>query len=264
MSAIDELLAQAASKWPRVRAIDRDRLADELARRLGDATDAVIATLSEDVCVAIAAGDGDEEAARACEEIAGREIEFAAQRLRATSSQAEETRSELRRLWFTADGDRPAALSTFTGRGDLRAYARVIAAHSLARRIQRDRREQPLEPDMLDVLRSTLDPEIALLRETYRETVEKAFVEALAELTDRQRAVLRYHLLEGWSIDELGTRYGVHRATAARWLADGRAQLGQGIRTRLAAELLLGESQIDSIVALVTSRIEVSLDRLLV
>lgn len=242
--------------------IDTPRLAHELERRLGGNPTA-IPTLSEDVCLAIAAGDGDPAAARACEEIATREVEFAATRLRATPAQADETRSDLRRLWFTGDGDRPPALSTFTGRGDLRAYARVIAAHSLARRIQRDRREQPLEPDLLDVLESTLDPEVALLRETYREIVERAFVASLAELDARQRAVLRFHLLDGWTIDELGARYRVHRATAARWLADARARLGRQIRTRLVDELAIGESQIDSIVALVTSRIEVSLDRLL-
>lgn len=259
MGEIDDLIDRAAAKWPQVPAIDRDRLAREVSRR----SDAAIATLSEDVCLAIAALDGEPEAARACEAIAAREVEFAATKLRATSAQADETRSELRRLWFTGDGDRPPALSTFTGRGDLRAYARVIAAHSLARRIQRDRREQPLEPDLLDVLESTLDPEVALLRETYREAVERAFSAALTELETRQRAVLRFHLLDGWTIDDVGARYGVHRATAARWLADARARLGQGIRARLSRELALGESQIDSIVALVTSRIEVSLDRLL-
>lgn len=258
---IDDLRDRAVAKWPTVPVIDRERLAHEIARRIG--SEAPIATLSEDLCLAIAAGDGDGEAARACEAIAAREVEFAATRLRATPAQADETRSDLRRLWFTGEGDRPPALSTFTGRGDLRAYARVIAAHSLARRIQRDRREQPLEPDLLDVLESTLDPEVALLRETYRETVERAFVASLAELDARQRAVLRFHLLDGWTIDDLGARYGVHRATAARWLADARTRLGRQIRTRLVAELAIGESQIDSIVALVTSRIEVSLERLL-
>lgn len=263
MDGLDRLVERATTKWPRVPAIDLDRLRRELARRLGD-DPPPLAALSEDVCLAIAAGDGDGEAARACEEIAAREVEFAARRLRATAAQAEEARSELRRLWFTGDGERPPALATFAGRGDLRAYARVTAAHFLARRIQRDRREQPLEPDLLDVLETTLDPEIALLRETYHEAVERAFVAALAELETRQRAVLRFHLLDGWTIDDLGGRYGVHRATAARWLAEARAALGRGIRTRLAGELALGESQIDSIVALVTSRIEVSLDRLLV
>lgn len=261
MEPIADLARRAAEKWPRVRPIAQDRLAREVERRLAGATP--ISALSEDVCLAIAAGDGDQEAARACEEIAAREVEFAATRLRATPAQADEARSELRRLWFTDDGDRPAALSTFSGRGDLRAYARVTAAHALARRMQRDRREEPLEPDLLDALGSALDPEVALLRETYREAVERAFAASLAELETRQRAVLRFHLLDGWTIDELGARYGVHRSTAARWLGDARAALGRGIRTRLATELALGESQIDSIVALVTSRIEVSLDRLL-
>ena len=70
-------------------------------------------------------------------------------------------------------------------------------------------------------------------------------------------------MLDGWSIDQIGSLYGVHRATAARWLTNAREELGARIRAGLAERLEIGESQVDSIVALVTSRIELSLERLL-
>ena len=36
---------------------------------------------------------------------------------------------------------------------------------------------------------------------------------ALGELPARERTLLRYQLIDGWSIDQVGKLYGVHRAT---------------------------------------------------
>jgi RNA polymerase sigma-70 factor (ECF subfamily) len=258
------LYERALGTWSGIARVARERFASEVAQRLGDKAQApVVAGLHDDIYIAIAAGDGDDAAVRACDAIMGRELDYTAMRLRATPTQADDVRSELRRLLFTSEHERPAALATFTGRGDLRGYVRVMAARALARRMQRERREEELDSGVLELLDPALDPEVAVLREHYKDVVEAAFTSALAELSPRARAVLRYHLVDGWTIDQLGARYGTHRATASRWLTAAREELRAGIRKRLAAQLLVSESQVDSIVALVTSRIEVSLDRLL-
>jgi RNA polymerase sigma-70 factor (ECF subfamily) len=262
-SELAALYERGHAAWPDVARVAPARFAAELSRRLGQLQPAVVASLHADVYVAIAAADGEAAAARACDEIVDREVAFAATRLRATPTQADDVRSELRRVLFTGDDDRPPALRAFTGRGDLRGYARVIAARALARRMQRDRREETLDSGVLELLDPALDPEVAVLREHYREAVETAFAAALEALTARERAVLRFHLVDGWTIDQLGARYGAHRSTASRWLSAARDKLRAGIRMRLAVQLVIPESQVDSIVALVTSRIEVSLDRLL-
>jgi RNA polymerase sigma-70 factor (ECF subfamily) len=257
------LYERALATWSDIARVTRERFASELARRLGENREAAVAGLHEDIYLVIAASDGDPAAAKACDELASREVDFAASRLRATPTQTDDVRSELRRLLFTSEAERPAALATFTGRGDLRGYLRVMAARALARRMQRDRRETEFDSGMQELLDPALDPEVAMLRDRYRDAVEAAFTAALAELSPRARAVLRYHLVDGWTIDQLGARYATHRSTASRWLAAARAELRAGIRSRLAAQLVISESQVDSIVALVTSRIEVSLDRLL-
>lgn len=226
-------------------------------------TPAVIATLHHDVYLAIAAAAGDEAAAKACDEIAAREVAFAARRLRATDTQAADVQSDVRRLLFSSEDTRGAAITTFTGRGDLRGYLRVVAARALSRRIQRDRREVELGDELPDAFGPALDPDVVMLREHYRADVDAAFRSALTALSSRSRAVLRYHLLDGWSIDQIGERYGVHRSSAARWVTAAHAELGAGIRSTLAARLNIPESQVDSIVALVTSRVEASIERLL-
>lgn len=257
---LDGLYQRGVEAWPQIT-LSRESFSKELAARLRTADGA--SKLHHDVYLAIAANAGNTFAVDACQTIARREIEFAAARLGATPTQADDIRSELGRLLFTADAARASALASFTGRGDLPGYLRVIAAHALARRMQRDQREQSLDSGLFELLGPVLDPEVALLRERYRPDVEAAFARALTMLSDRRRAILRYHVVEGWSIDKLGEQYGVHRSTAARWLAEARAELGDTIRAELIERLVMTESQVDSIVALVTSRIEVSLDRLL-
>jgi RNA polymerase sigma-70 factor (ECF subfamily) len=266
--AVAMLLSRATEAWPEVApAIGPAQLGPELRRRLAGGPTTAWSALHHDVVLAVAACAGAAWAVAEVDRIAGREVSFAAGRLRATSTQADDVRGELRRLLFTGAGpgepDRPAAITTFAGRGDLRGYARVIVSRALAHRIQRDRRLSPMDDDFADVLSPALDPDVALMREQYRGEVDRAFRTALGELTDRERAVLRYHLIDGWSIDQIGDRYGVHRATAARWVTGARASLGDKIRLRLAEQLAIDPERVDSIVAMVTSRVEVSLDRLL-
>lgn len=262
-AAVADLHTRGTTAWPAF-AVGRERFASELVRRLGtELTPAIVVGLHHDIYLAIACADGDAAAVAACEELCAHEVELAVFRLRATPTQADDLRSELRRLLFTSDESRTAAVVAFTGRGDLRGYARVIAARTLARRMRLDRREVELGDEILDVMTPDIDPEVVYLREHYRADVDAVFRAAIATLPDRSRAVLRYHLLDGWSIDEIGALYHVNRSTAARWLTSAREALGGQIRTALAERLAIPESQVDSIVALVTSRIEISLDRLL-
>jgi|GEM_PF-4314550 len=50
-----------------------------------------------------------------------------------------------------------------------------------------------------------LDPEIAYLKQRYRDEFREAFVAALGALDERQRNVLRQHHLDGMTIDQLGS-----------------------------------------------------------
>ncbi len=71
--------------------------------------------------------------------------------------------------------------------------------------------------------------------------------------------MLNLHFVDGLSIDEVGTVYHVHRATAARWISAARAALLKEIRLRLAAALRASESELDSVMRGVRSQLDVSL-----
>src|SRR5262249_22663700 len=101
------------------------------------------------------------------------------------------------------------------------------------------------------------------LRERYRADVDAAVRAAIAALGDEPRALLRYSVVHGWSIDRIGALYGVHRTTAGRRVAAARGELSAAIPAELAARLAIPSDEVDSIVQLVQSRINISLERLL-
>jgi RNA polymerase sigma-70 factor (ECF subfamily) len=134
----------------------------------------------------------------------------------------------------------------------------------LVRIINKGDREVGVSDDaFLDLLSPVSDPELGYLRERYRDHVDAAMRAALAALPEQPRALLRYTVVDGWTVDRIGALYGVHRATAARRVAAAREELGAAIRAELAARLAISIDEVDSIVRLVQSRIDVSVERLL-
>ena len=108
------------------------------------------------------------------------------------------------------------------------------------------------------------DPELGYLRDHYRADVDAAMRAALAALPDQPRALLRYSVVDGWTVDRIGALYGVHRATAARRVAAAREELGSAIRAELRPPASRSPSARSTrSCRLVQSRIDVSLERLL-
>jgi RNA polymerase sigma-70 factor (ECF subfamily) len=264
-ATLAQLRAAALAVFPEL-AVAAVTFAAELARRLGAAAspEQLARVRADHVHLAIACAAGNELAIRRFDAELLDEIDATAGRLRARPDQADEVRGQIRRILFVSEPGRPAALREYSGRGDLRSYLRVIATRELVRAIHRGQREVGVGDDALfDLLSTTADPELGYLREHYRADVDVAMRAALATLADQPRALLRYSVVDGWSVDRIGALYGVHRATAARRIAAARAELGAAIRAQLAARLAIAVDEVDSIVRLVQSRVDVSLERLL-
>ncbi len=86
---------------------------------------------------------------------------------------------------------------------------------------------------------------------------------AFASLTSRQRNLLRHRFLHGLSTDRIATIYAVHRATAFRWLEAARQQLFDNTRDELRRELALEGRDLESLIAALRSRIDLSVGQLL-
>jgi RNA polymerase sigma-70 factor (ECF subfamily) len=264
-ATLAQLREAALAAYPDL-AVDAASFAAELAHRLGaTASPEQLARVRADhVHLAIACAAGDPLAIRRFEDEFLGEVGATADRLRARPDQADEVRGHMRRILFVSEPGRPAALREFSGRGDLRSYLRVIATRELVRVINKGRREVAITDDaFLDMLSPASDPQLNYLRERYRHQVDAAMRAALTALPEQPRALLRYSVVDGWTIDRIGALYGIHRATAARRVAAAREELGVAIRAELAARLAISIGEVDSIVRLVQSRIEVSIERLL-
>lgn len=158
------------------------------------------------------------------------------------------------------DGAAPRILG-YSGKGPLGAWLRVVAARALVERRRKVRPSVPIEEEVGGALARTHDPELELLKRTYKAELERAFRDAFAALPSEERLLLVQHHKDGLSVDKLAALHGVHRATAARRVAAARETFTREVRAVLARELAVGNETFDSIVRLVQSELSLHLSR---
>ena len=103
------------------------------------------------------------------------------------------------------------------------------------------------------------DPELSYLKQHYRSEFTECVSRALDTLAAKDRTLLKYRFADGLGIDAIGKIYGVHRATAARWLAKARQAFLDGVSEQLGRKFAVSEPEYQSILRLVRSRIDIDL-----
>jgi RNA polymerase sigma-70 factor (ECF subfamily) len=187
------------------------------------------------------------------------EVDAAVRRFDALPVTREDVQQRMRERLYLHD---PPGIAGYSGAGSLRAWLRAATLHLLINIATRETRERPTEELFFDaVVDAAADLEAAYLKEACREEFEEAFTRALARLDGRERLVLRYAFADGQGVDDIGGIFGVHRATAARWVAKARDKLVLGTRRELMATLCIGEGDAASIVRAALSRMGVTLLR---
>jgi RNA polymerase sigma-70 factor (ECF subfamily) len=152
-------------------------------------------------------------------------------------------------------------LTGYSGRGDLRAYVRAVAVRLALKRIERE--TAPPADDATELLAwipgANDSPELALVKQRCRDDLRAAFGSALAALRPRERTLLRQHYVDGLTVDMLGPLHRVHRSTCARWIEAARAKILREVRSHLRAKLALDERDLESVLELVRSQLDLSL-----
>jgi RNA polymerase sigma-70 factor (ECF subfamily) len=263
---LDLRLREAETRWPRVR-VDDSRFAAAIAPLLPDDAD-VPAALTRlhavDLLLAGACLAGDSAALASFDAEAIEPIDRVLGHMRLPSATVDEVKQLVRTKLLVPDGQRAPRLGEYSGRGDLRSWVGVIATREALSLLRRGAKTPvPVEDVLVAAASPITGPELAFLKEHYRGEFRTAFVEALGELEPRDRNVLRHHYVHGLTIDEIGTMYGIHRSNAARRIAKAREQLLTGTRRRLVLGLKVDRREFESIMRLIESRIDVSIQRML-
>jgi RNA polymerase sigma-70 factor (ECF subfamily) len=262
-ASLTNALTIARAAWPAIEA-DGDgwvRSLAELAPRPVDPLYPLGEVLVSDHFLAYAAATGNPAAVAACDAILVREAGYAADGTKLHASVRDEATQVVRAQLLVPRAGKPAAIGDYAGRGALRAWLRVCVSRELVRLAKAQQRSEPLEEHLVADPGYGDDPALEELKTKYRAELADAFRTALGELPARERTLLRYQLIDGLTIDEIGALFRVHRATAARWIAKIRDDVLVRTRALMALALGVDTAEAASIVRMVQSQLDVSVIR---
>lgn len=243
--------------------IEDGGLLEALARHApdGDAARGYLESCrAPELALAVAASRGQPAAIAMLEREHRAAIETVCRRFAGPSQSVDDLRQVLREALLV--GERPR-LVEYAGRGRLDGWIRIAAVRifiDLGRRKDRPR-EAPSEDGPL-ALPDPQDLSLEIVKAEYRGAVKRAMLDAAGGLELPARHLLHQHFVAGLSIDQLGAALGIHRATAARRIERARTDLVATTRELLANRLQLSPEELDEVMGLVMSRLDVSMTSL--
>ena len=244
--------------------VELEPFAEALAQRAlsdPDPAAALDRLFADDLYLAFACGRGSRSAVQRFERDYGDEIDRAFRRMNAGTLQLSDVRQQV--LEKLLVGERPKILD-YSGQGPLRVWLRVAALRLLTNLVTRAPRETPLEDELLAAAPlATADPELEHMRQLYRAEFKQAFAAAVAALDVDDRVLLHQRFASRLSMEELAAAHDVHVNTVSRWLQRARATLETAIREDLRRRLRVSDDQLQSILRLVQSQLDVTLGKLL-
>lgn len=269
-AALDAALDAARAAWPDVTLQPElffSALAERSRRGAGPGDDplaALAALHAGDVYLAIACSRGVPAALGAFEKRYIAEVPAFLSGLTDGAALSDEVAQKLRERLLVGDGQRPPQIAGYSGRGTLASWLRVAALRT-ASNLRRDEKAEPGSASPRDAPETitSADPELSFLKERYRGAFEEALRDAFAALDPEERTLLRMRFLDGLNIDRLSAFFQIHRATAARRLAGARERLLAATMELLRGRLGVRGPELDSLLGLVRSQLQLSLRTLL-
>lgn len=203
---------------------------------------------------------------RAAEELVNRfqdELERHAQKV-VEADVADELIHELFVDLLTGQNGRAPRLEQYSGRGPLRVWLRMAVTR---RALNTRRRKAPHSANPIDALAEQRalddDPELAVMRRTYRHEMSEIFAAVIADTPQDERTLLRLHYGEGSTLNELAILYQTSRSALHRRLQATRSRLLERIAELVGQRLNLTESDRQSMMRLFGSDLRDSLGKLL-
>lgn len=259
---VSDAIAACRATWPEV-AIDAGVVRQRLAVLDTGALDR--SHLGE-LCLAWACLAGNPAALRAIDALIRAEAQRAVTAVRGPRDLVDEVHQELSQRLLVAPLGNAPRLATYAGQSALGRWLGVAATRTALNLLRKRKPQASLDGDT-EIGAAIVEPDLAMLRERYRDDVEAAIRAAFQALdAARDRNLLRLYYLERVPLERLGQMFGVHASTVSRWLAALRESILADTRDRLGERLGLGggdPADLDSLIRAVRSDIELTLSRIL-
>jgi RNA polymerase sigma-70 factor (ECF subfamily) len=258
--AFDEAVSAARAALPGF-VVDDATLVAHVARHAAGDGDRVVARNLTDLYLACACLHGVAAAVKQLELLHLQRVPRVIARVVREPAAVEEVQQQLRVYLLVGDEKAAPRIGQYAGRGPLGAWINVSAVRS-ALMLKRKRRDE-VNPSQ-DLAQRPLElegdsPETALLRARYQVEYQEALMEALSTLEPSDRNLLRLYFVDGYTIDKLGARFRIHRATAARRVEAARRLLLERTRERLAARVGATDSEFESLLGIVRDDLYLSM-----
>jgi RNA polymerase sigma-70 factor (ECF subfamily) len=171
------------------------------------------------------------------------------------------------RLWnvaLTGAADAMPKLASYSGRGPLAAWVGIAGQRiALTMRRSEDVEKRALDRVATEAHLMTRDPEMAFVKEHLREPFQRAILQALELLDNRQRMIYTLNVVDGLNIDRIAAIYRVSRSTVTRWMARARADIVTAAQRLLRDEIRLSNDEFDSLARMLTSQLDLSVSVIL-
>ena len=261
-----DVFAVGAAAWPTF-ALAADDFVRHLARLYpeGAPVAAWLAGLrADDLYLACGCALGVREALAAFDRACLGQLGKHLTQLRPSAAFVDEVRQALREKLLLARDGEPPKIAEYAGTGALAGgWLRVVAT-----RVALDlrRRRQPIADAgaaAAALVDGAASPELGYVRGRYRALFQQCLAESVRALAAEARNLLRMHLVDGVTLEQLGQLFGMSRATTVRRLAAARALIVAAMRERVQAAIPLGDGEFDSLMGQLVSQLDVSLSTVL-
>lgn len=257
------LLAVGRGAWPALPLTD-EQFAAYLADRIGDdgAGELLSSLQARDLWLAAACALAVPGAAA----VLDREFIPALDGVlsRAGAEARDELRQRLREKLLVSTDQGPPRIAEYRGRGPLLGWLKVVGSRMVIDWLRARHSSEASDDGLLGLPAGDASPELLHLRDRYRDEFRVALAEASKELGPRARNVLRLHYIDGLTLEQIATVHRVHRLTAVRWVKDAREGLSGTTRRILLQRYGVGRRELESIVALMESHMDLTLRTMLV
>jgi RNA polymerase sigma-70 factor (ECF subfamily) len=254
---VEDAVERACLRWPTLRAGEtlRARLRDKMTALPERAREP---ERLEELVLACACAEQQPAALLAFEREYLAQVPRWLARFRPTPDLLDELLQTLRERLFVGDGERPARIGEYAGKGPLGAWLRVL---SVRLAIDLARRAPPSDAGVEALPASGASSEAGYIKARYRAALQAAIDEAARRLSPEQRALLRAHFVERKTFDELAAALGINKATVWRKVSAAREVIVEATRQALQEGSAVSPADFDSILRTVHSQLDLSFSR---